>query len=353
MGAACGAFDRGATGARSENVPVVAAFAPDGGDLDKLEKLWHARAQDHSTSDFPIGPGDVIEISVPAMEELRARTVRVAGDGGFTLPFLGKVQAAGKTGEDLERHLNERLQKYMYNPRTTVFVREYRSRQVAVLGSVAKPGLYTLTNSADTLLDVLTQAGGIAPGADPKLYLIPAESTEPGSSLQLVSSLSASMMQQPNSGVIPRRADPILIDVKQLAFGGSQYFLSIAARPGDIIMVPGGGQVLVEGWVEKPGAYLVTPGLTVAGVVVQAGGPMYPANVNSVRVIRSERGGGKTTVITDLEKVKRGEAPDIPLQGGDIVEVSYESGKLIAYGFYRFLAETIHFGINGQIPVFK
>ena len=44
-----------------------------------------------------------------------------------------------------------------------------------------------------------------------------------------------------------------------------------------MIMVPGGGQVLVEGWVEKPGAYPVSPGLTVAGVVVQAGGPMYPA----------------------------------------------------------------------------
>lgn len=287
------------------------------------------------------------------MEELRARTVRVAGDGGFTLPFLGKVQAAGLTGENLEKHLNDRLQQYMFNPRVTVFVREYRSRQVAVLGSVAKPGLYTLTNSADTLLDVLTQAGGIAPGADPKLYLIPAESSEPNAMLQRVTSLSPSLMQQPDGAVFPRRADPILIDVKQLAFGGSQHFLSIAARPGDIIMVPGGGQVLVEGWVEKPGAYAVTPGLTVAGVVVQAGGPMYPANVNSVRVIRSERGGGKSTVITDLEKIKRGETPDIPLQGGDIVEVSYESGKLVAYGFYRFLAETIHFGINGQIPVFK
>lgn len=353
LGTSCGALDRGATISRLSDAPVVAAFAPDSGDLDKLAKLWQERSNDSSTSDFPIGPGDVVEISVPAMEELRARTVRVAGDGGFTLPFLGKVQAAGLTGENLEKHLNERLQKYMYNPRVTVFVREYRSRQVAVLGSVAKPGLYTLTNSADTLLDVLTQAGGIAPGADPKLYLIPAESTEPNSALQLVSSLSPSLMQQPNSAVLPRRADPILIDVKQLAFGGSQHFLSIAARPGDIIMVPGGGQVLVEGWVEKPGAYPVSPGLTVTGVVVQAGGPMYPANVNSVRVIRSERGGGKSTVITDLEKIKRGETPDIPLQGGDIVEVSYESGKLVVYGFYRFLAETIHFGINGQIPVFK
>lgn len=349
--AACGALDRGATISRSDDAPVLAAFPADSGDLEKLAKLWQERSQDHTTSDFPIGPGDIVEISVPAMEELRARTVRVAGDGGFTLPFLGKVQVAGLTGEDLEKHLGERLQKYMYHPRVTVFVREYRSRQVAVLGSVAKPGLYTLNNSSETLLDVLTQAGGITPGADPKVYLIPSDSAD-RPNLELLSSLTSAALQ-PHKDILPRRADPILIDVKQLAFGGSQHFLSIAARPGDIIMVPGGGQVLVEGWVEKPGAYPVSPGLTVAGVVVQAGGPMYPANVNSVRVIRSERTGGKTTVVTDLAKIKRGESPDIPLQGGDIVEVSYESGKLVAYGFYRFLAETIHFGINGQIPVFK
>lgn len=353
LSASCSVLDRGATLSRATDAPVATAFAPDGGDLEKLQKLWQERAQDGATADFPIGPGDVIEIAVPAMEELRARTVRVAGDGGFTLPFLGKVQAAGLTGEDLEKHLGERLQKYMYNPRLTVFVREYRSRQVAVLGSVARPGLYSLTNSSDTLLDVLTQAGGIAPGADPKLYLLPAEPAERVSTMQLVSSMPPQLLQQPNAAALLKRADPILIDVKQLAFGGSQHYLSIAARPGDIIMVPGGGQVLVEGWVEKPGAYAVSPGLTVAGVVVQAGGPMYPANINSVRVIRGERSGGKTIVIADLQKIKRGESPDIPLQGGDIVEVSYESGKLVAYGFYRFLAETIHVGINGQVPVFK
>ena len=68
----------------------------------------------------------------------------------------------------------------MYSPRVIVFVKEYRSRQVAVLGAVTKPGLYSITNGADTLLDVISQAGGIAPGADPKIYLIPAEPAEKG-----------------------------------------------------------------------------------------------------------------------------------------------------------------------------
>jgi polysaccharide export outer membrane protein len=41
-----------------------------------------------------------------------------------------------------------------------VFVREYRSRQVAVIGTVEKPGLYNLSGEAETLLDLISQAGG-------------------------------------------------------------------------------------------------------------------------------------------------------------------------------------------------
>src|SRR4051794_36462950 len=76
---ACGALDRGATMTDDSN--VAAAFAPDTGDIDKLTRLWQERSQDKTITDFPIGPGDVIELSVPAIEELRARTVRITGDG--------------------------------------------------------------------------------------------------------------------------------------------------------------------------------------------------------------------------------------------------------------------------------
>src|SRR5437588_9044905 len=156
------------------------AFSPtallgDKSDLEKLAALWLKRSQEKANSDFPIGPGDVVEISVPAIEELRTRTVRISGDGTLALPFIGKIEVAGLTEEELQQKVVERLKEYMYSPRVIVFVKEYRSRQVAVLGAVPKPGLYSVANGADTLLDVISQAGGISPGADPKLYLIPAE----------------------------------------------------------------------------------------------------------------------------------------------------------------------------------
>jgi protein involved in polysaccharide export with SLBB domain len=149
--------------------------------------------------------------------------------------------------------------------------------------------------------------------------------------------------------IILKRADPILIDTQELAYGGYQQYLSLAVRPGDLIMVPGGGQVLVEGWVEKPGAYPVSPGLSVAGAIAAAGGALYPADLNSVKVLRSAKGGKKGVVLADLQKIKRGESADVPLQGGDIVEVVGDTSRMIPYGVYQFFTTIVKLGAS--IPI--
>jgi protein involved in polysaccharide export with SLBB domain len=142
-----------------------------------------------------------------------------------------------------------------------------------------------------------------------------------------------------------------LIDLKELALGGNQQYLSLTVRPGDLIIVPGGGQVLVEGWVQRPGAYNVTQGLTVSGAVVAAGGLLYPADDSTVKVIRSEKGGKRSFLTADLVKIKSGEMNDVALQGGDIVEVSATMSRLIPYGVYRFFETVINVGVGASIPI--
>jgi polysaccharide biosynthesis/export protein len=344
---------RSVAGAAQTTSSTAGPSAGDKDELDKLIRLWQARSQEKSMSDYPVGPGDVVEISVPAIEELRANVARISGDGMITLPFIGKIHAAGLTEEELRQKVLEQLKQYMHNPRAVVFVKEYRSRQVAVVGAVSKPGLYNLTSGADTLIDLIAQAGGIVPGADPKIYLIPAEPAENGHVREIASTLPASLLRQDPAPLILNRTEPIVVDLKQVASGGGQQYLYVPVRPGDIIMVPGGGQVLVEGWVERPGAYVISPGLTVTGVVIQAGGQLFPADVNAVKIIRADRGGMKTFVMADLEKIKSGEAPDIPLQGGDIVEVSAQTSKLVPYQLYRFFTTIISVGVGGTIPIIR
>jgi len=329
-----------------------AVLSQDSSDLERLALLWHKRAAKAAGADYPIGPGDILEISVPSMEELRSQTVRVSGEGTISLPLLGKIQVGNATEEELKESIRERLRQYMYDPQVITFVKEYRSRQVAVLGAVVKPGLYGLNSGADSILDMISRAGGITSGVD-RIYLIPAETVPSDKVGNVTAALPRGFFDKDPAPLILKRNDPILIDIKEMAFGAHQIYLSLPARPGDVIMVPGGGQFLVEGWVEKPGAYNITNGLTVSGAVIAAGGPLFPADTTAVKVIRNEKRGRKTVLVVDLEKIKRGEEPDMALQGGDIIEVSSTDAKLIPYGLYRFFSTIINIGVGANIPLIR
>ena len=119
---------------------------------------------------------------------------------------------------------------------------------------------------------------------------------------------------------------------------GKPSALALPARPGDIIIVPGGGQVLVEGWVGKPGAYKITPGLTILGAVAAAGGPHFAADTSSVRLISTGNHGEKFLTTANLEHLKRGTSPDVAVREGDVIEVSSSTAKAVPYGLYHFLS---------------
>jgi len=312
---------------------------------DRLIVLWRQRMQSGTIADYPLGPGDVLDIAVPAMEELQSRTVRVSGEGTISLPFVGIVQVSGLTEEKLREEIRHRLeQRYMYNPQVNVFVREYRSRQVAVTGAVQNPGLYNLASGTDTLFDMISLAGGMTKEAAPRILFLPAELGTGETASQIASAHPLRSVGAPLPSFVPKNADPIVIDLKHLTLGGNQVYMTMPARPGDVLIVPNGGEVLVEGWVERPGSYPINQGLTVVGVVAAAGGPLFPANTSAVRIIRSGKEGESTFFVADLEKIKRGESPDIVVQQGDLIEVSSSTAKLIPYGFYDLTTRVLHFG---------
>jgi len=259
------------------------------------------------------------------------------------------VRASGLTETELQEEIRRKLEKnYLRNPQVDLFVREYHSRQVAVLGAVAQPGLYSLTSGGETILKALSMAGGMKAEAAPRIQFIPAEPAAHGEAKELASALPVQLVGKDPSPLILKGADPIEIDVKSLTQGGNQSYLSLPVRPGDVIMVPGSGEVLVEGWVTKPGSYKITPGLTVVGAAAAAGGPLFPANTDAVKLIRPAREGEKN-VFLDLEKLKRREEPDVPVQEGDVIEVASSAPKLIPYGFYRFFSSVLHVGASASI----
>jgi polysaccharide export outer membrane protein len=331
---------------RPSDTSTAAIEAPDTLQLERLAQIWQGRTQGGRVSDYPLGPGDVLEISVPAIEELKDRVVRVSGEGTVSLPFIGVVQVVGMTDKELHRELLRRLEKYMYHPQVSLFLREYRSRQVAVMGAVAKPGLYTLVSGSDTILDMLAAAGGTTDEAASRILFVPAEHVAPGGPSALPASRPIRQVATAPMSPLPKQADPIVVDLKAFGRGEYQTYLTTPTRPGDIILVPNAGQVLVEGWVDKPGAYKITSELTVLGAVAAAGGPLYPADTNTVKVIRTGKEDGKVVLVADLEKIKRAAEPDIPVRAGDVIEVSSSAAKMVPYGLYRFISGVLNFGAS-------
>jgi polysaccharide export outer membrane protein len=332
---------------------MSAAKAKQNTELQRLAHLWERRRGASLAGDYPIGPGDVIEISVPGMEEITVITQRVTGDGTISLPFVGVINAGGMTDKTLREEIRRRLEtNYMRNPHVSLFVKEFRSRQVAVIGAVHKPGLYNLASSADTVMSMISQAGGMRNDAAEHILFIPAEPAEAEKAKEIIDSLPVELVRQSSAPpLILKNVDPIVISLDSVNRSGNEMYLKMPALPGDVVMVPGGGEVLIQGWVGKPGAYKISSGLTILGAVAAAGGVSYPADTTSVELIRTNKQGQKSTFVANLDTIKSGAQPDLPLREGDVIDVVSSSPRLLAYGFYRVFTSLVHIGANATVPI--
>ena len=107
-----------------------------------------------------LGPGDVIEVRVYQEKELTG-LYRVAGDGTFSFPLVGETKADGLTPGALAADLTAKLKNgYLRDPQVSVFVKEFNSKKIFVLGQVRKPGTFKYEDKM-TIVQAVTLAGGL------------------------------------------------------------------------------------------------------------------------------------------------------------------------------------------------
>jgi polysaccharide biosynthesis/export protein len=107
--------------------------------------------------DYKIGPGDLLLISVFQVEDLSGE-VRVSGAGEINLPLIGTIPVENLTRKEVKALIEQKLgERYLQNPDVTVFIKEFSSQFVTVIGLVDKPGIIPLTRPT-TLLRIMALA---------------------------------------------------------------------------------------------------------------------------------------------------------------------------------------------------
>lgn len=111
-----------------------------------------------------LGPNDVIQVTVYRDESLSG-VFRLDADGTVVYPLLGEMRLAGETATEVSRRIREGLADgYLVDPQVSVFVQEFNSRKISVIGEVRKPGRYAF-HEGMTLVAAIAEAGGMSEGA--------------------------------------------------------------------------------------------------------------------------------------------------------------------------------------------
>ena len=106
-----------------------------------------------------LGEGDVVEVHVFDELELSG-THQISSNGTVRLPLVGSLKISGLTPEAAAGCISEALQKgYLREPHVSVFVKEFNSRKVFVLGQVKTPGPYAFEENM-TVIGAVAKAGG-------------------------------------------------------------------------------------------------------------------------------------------------------------------------------------------------
>lgn len=267
-------------------------------------------------TDYLIGPEDLVEINVFNVPDL-TRTVRVAYDGTVVLPGIGQVRASGYTPDEFSKELEQRWGKnYLVNPQVSVFVREFHSQPVSVIGAVEKPGVFEI-HSHRNLVEMLSEAGGLSKMG-----------TVPGRWVYVTRKNGFVNDFVPVDGIQLLSSDKVEIDLHKLLYARSDG-LNITIQPFDTISVSVADVIYVVGDVRKPGGYALDEHetLTVLQALAMAEGANTTAAKKRARIIRRKADGSRQEIPLDLGKVMDGKAGDPELAANDILFVPSSAGK--------------------------
>lgn len=224
---------------------------------------------------YVVGPQDTLAITVVGEPDLTNK-YRVDTDGSITLPYIGRLAAAGFTVAELQTKIATLLREgYLQNPQVLIDVDLYKSRSVYVTGNVRAPGKVPMNGPTITLIEAMALAG--SPTAD--------------------ASNQITVKHQ-------RTGEVVTVNKKDLELGRAGF--DIVLEDGDVINVPAAQRFYMSGMVRTPGYYVLDPGMTIEQAIALAGG-------------LHERGSNRRVTVTRLVD---GKSVDVKVELSDTVQAN-------------------------------
>lgn len=243
------------------------------------------------STDAPIGPRDVLEVSVLEDKNINAR-VTVSEEGTIVLNVLERVQVAGMTASQIESRLKSLLEEsYLAKATVTVQVLEFASKPISVVGAVVRPGRISATGNT-TLIQAITQAGGLSPTHGKELYVL----------------------RTGANGL----SEQLSISIEDLMISGNPD-ANIPLAPNDLVNVPADTPITIYllGEFARPGPaqFRSSQTPTLLQAMSAAGGYTDRAGKNVV-ITRMVNGKQQREVI-NYRSILAGRRPDVVLQDND------------------------------------
>ena len=242
-------------------------------------------------TDMLIGPGDEGDMKVYGIPELSTH-FRVESSGDTFLPLIGKFHMAGLSADAAQAQLDEKYESggFLLNPHINIYIKEYMTQGISVLGELNRPGIYSALN-ARRLYDLFLIAGGLTPRAGKTVTITHSKEADKPVEVTLENGMAANQA-------------------------------NVEIQPGDTINVSKAGTVYVIGEVNRPGAFVMettqTPSLL--QILAAANGPTRMAVLNHTSVLRRTPQGLESKNV-DLKKIMQAKAGDGEVQADDIVWV--------------------------------
>lgn len=262
---------------------------------------------------YRLGEGDKITLNVWNRPELSGKHT-VGPDGQITMPLIGPLRLAAMTREEASGHIGETLRRYYTAPVVSLGIDEYHANRVTILGRVLTPGVLQF-DKPPMLLDALARSGSL-PVLDKQATLT-------------------------RCAIFRGREQIIWVDLKRLLNRGDLAY-NIRLKPNDLIYIPDSFDTLmyVMGAVQKPGAYRLTPDMSVMDALAQAGGPNEDADENEIAIYRPGREAVERIPMKSLLTADR--KLNFALEEGDVIHVQKKGIAEVGY-FLRQLLPGLSF----------